>query len=205
MLVVRSDWSQYATDAVIAELYEQIPRTPLRRVFAKHLIGATLEVRMAECKQPPTLSVEETSTEIRWRFGDLIYAYFPDVDDAALEKAVEYSSIATVIAIIVPPGYDWILWSGCTLVTTIPDQPMEGRRTRRESSRSQSLAMQTSKECCMPWIFPLHTYIAIRTCDAEIDRQWPRDRVILDLLRRYNQRVVDSARDKAILVDIPTG
>lgn len=208
MLAMRPDWSQYATDTIVTELSEQIPCAPLRRDFAKHIIAAALELHIAGCEEPLTLSLEETSTEIQWRLHEVIYVYFPDVDDAALNRAIEYSSVVSTVIIVVPRGHDEILWNACrhltTAQSTTPKQQTETRRTHHKSSRSRSLAIKTSTKCQMPSIFPLDTYLSIRTCNTQIDRHWPRDRVILDILRRYNHRVINAACDKAILVAIPS-
>ncbi len=209
MLVMRPDWSQYATGAIVTELFELAPSPPLQRDFAKHIISAALELLVAGCKHPLTLILEETSGEVLWRLHETIYVYFHDVDDAAMDKAVDFSSFSSTIIIIVPSGYSEVLRNACKHRLLTLEEPMNSgqptgnRRIRKKTPRLRSLAKQTSTDRRMPLIFPLDTYISMRTSFTEADHNYTRNHVVLDLFRRYNQRVIDAACDKAILVDIP--
>lgn len=196
MLAMRPDWTHDCSGAIATELFEQIQQAPLKREFARHIIGASLELLIEGiCKHPPAPLLKELPCDFRWDIHDTTYVYFPDVDDAALDKAVEYSSIVPQVSIIVPTGYSEILENACrnmllSLAETMsPHQRRRGRRIPRERH--------------MPLIRPLDTHISFRTSFTAADLGWTNNHAVLELFRRHNRRVIDAACDESILVDIP--
>jgi len=121
--------------------------------------------------------------------------YYPDVDDAALEKTVEYSSVSSQVIIIVPTGYSEILSNACEqkllnlAEATTPRKRGRGRRILKERH--------------MPLITPLDSHISFRTTFTAADLGWTHNHVVLELFRRYNRRAIAASCDEAILVDIP--
>ena len=101
--------------------------------------------------------------------------YLPDVDNSALAKAIDLGSHSVTVTLIVPPKHDEMLRSG---------EPILKERT--------------------PSILSLDTLISLRQLFTSGDLGWTGDRVLLDLLRRYNRRAADAACDESILVDLPS-
>ena len=195
MLAVRPDWSQYGSGEIATELFEQIPQAPLRREFARHIIGASLELLIEGiCKHPPAPLLKELPGEFRWDLYNTTYVYFPDVDDIALDKAVEYSSVLSQVNIIVPTGYSEILKNACRQMLLSLDETMNlrQRKGRRRIPRKHH----------MPLITPLDFHITFRTSFTAADLGWTNNRAVLELFRRHNRRVIDAACDESILVDI---
>jgi hypothetical protein len=211
MLTMRPDWSQLTSGAIVTMIFEQISCPPHQREFARHIIGASLELLIAGlCKKTPVPILKEAICDFRWQINDTTYIFFPDVDDNALDKAVEFSSILPTVIIIAPSGYAKILENACrhkflSLEDTINSGRTTGGRQRRQKlSRSRSSAIQTSVNKNMPLIFPLDSFISFRTSFTGADLNWTKNHVLLELLRRYNRRAINAECDEAILIDIPS-
>jgi hypothetical protein len=56
-----------------------------------------------------------------------------------------------------------------------------------------------------PVMWSLDEFISYRTLFPTIDQAWPRDRVVLELLKAYNRRVSTHDCLAALLVEIPQG
>ena len=177
MLTLPTDWRLFHAGAVALDLFRQVPQFPLQRDFARHLIGADLELAIAEIfrhKHPPLLV--EAVPDFSWRIRNFSWVYLPDIDNRALAKAIELASHLVRVTLIVLPKHDEIFWRAC--------QPILKNRT--------------------PPIQSLDSLISLRVLFTSIALDHTHDRVVLDLLRRYNRRVLDTACDDAILVDIPS-
>ena len=177
MLVLPDDWRSFHKGAVVVRLLGQISDHMLKNEAVRHLIGASLELAVAGIyrheRRPP---VEEVS-EFTWRIEDYTYAYFPDIDDAALAKAIELGSGSPCAALIVPPRHSEVLLRAC-----------------EPTPKSQT-----------PMILSLDSFISLRTHFTSGDLGWTHNQVLIDLLRRYNRRAVGTSPNGATLVDIPLG
>jgi hypothetical protein len=102
--------------------------------------------------------------------------FFPRIDNESLARAIELGSRAFYGSIVVPPDHEEVLWRAC--------QASLGNRT--------------------PLIQALDSFVDLRTLFSSADFNWPVERVVLDVLRRYNRRALDEKRDERILVNIPS-
>jgi hypothetical protein len=176
MLILPKDWYLITGGAVIADLFQQLPDMKAKTVFASHVIGASLEIAIAgifQDKQPPQL--EERISDLTWQIRDCIYTYIPEINNSALEKATVLASRSQTVTMLVPPKHDNVFWRACEFTL-----------------KSHS-----------PMIMSLESYVSLRTLFSSADLEWPQERVIFDILRRYNRRSVDAHCDDSILVDIP--
>jgi hypothetical protein len=210
MLTMRPDWSQLTSGAIATMIFEQISCPPHKMEFARHIIGASLELLIAGlCKKTPVPLLKEAICDFRWQINDTTYVFFPDIDDDALDKAVEFCSILPTVIIIAPSGYAKILENACrhkflSLEDAInPGRTTGGRQRRQKLSRSRSSIMQTSANKNMPLIFPLDSFISFRTSFTGADLNWTKNHVLLELFRRYNRRAIHAVCNEAILIDIP--
>jgi hypothetical protein len=176
MLILPKDWSLINGGAVVADLFQQLPDVKAKTVFASHVIGASLEMAIAgifQDRQPPQL--EERISDLTWQIRDCIYTYIPEINNSALEKVIELTSRSHTVTILVPPKHDNVFWRACEF----------------------TLKSHT------PMIMSLDSYVSLRTLFSSWDLEWPQERIIFDILRRYNRRAIYSHCDDSILVDIP--
>jgi hypothetical protein len=141
--------------------------------------------------------LRESIYDFQWNIRDTTYVYFPDVNDAALDKSVEYSSVSSQVVIIVPTGYGVILENACRQMLLSLEETMISRR--RKGRR------RVPKERHVPLITPFDAHISFRTSFTAADLGWTKSHAVLELLRRSNRRARDAGCDEAILVAIPSG
>ena len=196
MLTMRPDWCGCGSGAIATELLEHIPEASLKREFARHIIGATLELLIEGiCKHSPAPPLKESPGDLRWNLHETIYVYCPDVDDNALAEAVEYSSVVPDVNIIVPTGHSEILANACRqMLLSLEETAIPRRRKGRQ---------RISQERRMPLITPLDTHVSFRTSFTAADLGWTKNHAVLELFRCHNRRVINAACDDSILVDIP--
>ena len=106
MLTLPTDWRLFHGGAVALDLFRQVPQSTLQTEFARHLIGADLELAIAEIfrhKHPPLLV--EGPSEFSWRIRDFSWVYLSEIDDSALAKAIELASHSVTVTLIVPPKH----------------------------------------------------------------------------------------------------
>jgi hypothetical protein len=176
MLTLPEDWRSLTGGAVIAHLFGEVPEHSLHKEIAKHLIGACLDVAAAGISlRGQTNLVVKSLPNARWEIGEYTYVYFHDINNEALTRAIEMGSRRFWGSIVVRPRYEEVLWRAC--------QSILGNRT--------------------PSILALDTLVNLRTLFTSGDCGWPYERVMLDILRRYNRRTLDRTYDDRILVDIP--
>jgi hypothetical protein len=175
MLTLPKDWHLFPGGTLAVELYTQVPQFA-RRSFVWHLISASLELAIAGIfrrERPPPLVAQES--DFSWRIRDFTYVYLPDTDNAAFAKAIDLGSRSVHVTLIVPPGHEEILSRAC--------RPILKGRT--------------------PPILSLETVISFRVLFSSGHFGWTHERVVLELLRRYNRRVLEAACDQTLLIDIP--
>jgi hypothetical protein len=176
MLALPDDWRRFTGGAVAVRLLAQVPEQPLQSEFARHLIKASLELMLAARgrKTDPALRVESEGDFI-WRVGRLLYAWFPAVDDDALEACIRLATETLSLLVVVPPKHDFLLKRAL-------DGVLGGRS---------------------PTVFSLDSFISWRTTFASAHACWSHERTLLDLFARCNQHVVDAGLSRSIVVEIP--
>jgi hypothetical protein len=176
MLILAKDWRVMHGGAVANHLFLQLPQTATQTVFARHLVGAALELAIAGIfQQEPAPQLEEWPYDLRWQIRDCIYSYVPEIDNGTLPRVIGFGKRLQTVTLIVPQQHDQLLWRLC-------QETLSGRT---------------------PMIQSLDTFISLRTLFSSWDFGWPIERVVWDLLRRFNRRAVDACCDESILVDIP--
>lgn len=208
MLHLPKKWSAFPPGNIVVELFGQITHAQLRRDFAVQMIGGVLHLHREARAYRRALLLERTNNENGWRFQELVYLFFAEIDDTVLDEALEYNanSTAYTVTIVVPPDCSMVLDSACRygLLTAgrVPStgDPTGNRPERRRKESRSSRRYRTRNDYVIS-IYPLNTFIAMRTCNLEIDSRWTQHRTILELFRRYNRLIIESRCDESILID----
>ena len=193
MLTMPTDWRQFSSGAIVTDLLEQIS-PPLRRDFVRYIIGASLELLIAGICKTHRAVIEGGNLGFAWEINDTTYVYFPDVDDDALEKAVEIGSHLPPFIIIVPSGFAEILNNACRHKLISLEDTINPGRTTGSAEMPKIVAFTVIrnaniKNINMPLIFPLDSFISFRTSFTGADLKWTKNRVLLELFRRYNREL----------------
>jgi hypothetical protein len=176
MLRLPDDWRSSHAGVVITHLFGQASQYGLSREFSGCLIGDCLELAAAGIfTRTETVVVVKMLGEVDWQIGDYTYAYFHETNNESLRRALEMSSRRFCGYIVVPPRHEEILCRAC--------QAVVGNRA--------------------PSIIALDTLVNLRALFSLPEFGWSHTRVMIDLLHRYNQKVLDTTRSEVILVVIP--
>jgi hypothetical protein len=175
MLKLSEQWHLAHGGATAVDLLRQVLRPKLRNATARQMIAASLDLLIATWprKKEPPLRVDSVSESI-WRVSGLYYMYLPLNNDGALKRCMRLAR-SFVTTVIVPRRYE-----------AFKQQMLEavlGRRT--------------------PCVFSISSFISWRTFHASIDKHWTNERVVRELLMRYNQRVAEAKLAESLLVEIP--
>jgi hypothetical protein len=175
VLTLPENWRVIRGGAVFMEILRQTPEGKSQRAAGRSTVAACLHLAAAGMskKSPPPVTVKSLS-ESSWQIGDYPYLYIHDIDNRALAQVTELGA-SYLGSIIVPPRHDELLWRACL-------QVLGGES---------------------PSIIPLDTFVDLRALFSSPDFGWSRERVVLDLLQRYNQHVIDATGDTALSVEIP--
>jgi hypothetical protein len=175
MLSLPPEWQTITGGAVVTHLLGMVSENASQLKMASHLIGVCLDLAAEEISlRTPSPLVVESLPNFCWRIGDYTYVYFHDINDKSLARAIELGS-RFFGSIIVPSGCEEILWRAC--------QAILGNQT--------------------PSILALDFLVNLRTLFTSEEYHWSHQRVVFEILCRYNRRVLDATGDETILIDIP--
>jgi hypothetical protein len=112
MLILPDRWAQIHGGALAGLLLRQIRAARSRAAFARYMIAASLCLLEARTlKREGRLARVKPLPGMRWRWGSGVYAYYPDVDDNALDACARGRRNQRVHTAIVPDGYDQLFQS----------------------------------------------------------------------------------------------
>jgi hypothetical protein len=176
MLTLPDYWPRCVGGKLAEDLLAQIRHSSRRDQAAALLLRASLHIAAATAFHlHKRLFRVVPLSKTQWRISDLIYAYFPVVDDDVLHACL-YSLSPENYFVIVPSRYEFVL----------------------QQSLKNSLGPRS------PTILTFDGAISWRTSFDAIHLGWSRDRMLSEFLQCYN-RLVDRERlHNSLRVDLST-
>lgn len=175
MLKLPHCWRSLTGGAIALHLLKQVSSQTIKIQCARNMIIASLDVTVLAWfnSQRWLLHIEELPN-IGWRVGNMIFAYFPIVDDNALNYCTQLASKRLAFTSIVP--------NDCEMVF----RQAIGKSHKRSA----------------PAVISFNDFISWRILSASLDQKWPTNYTIMEFLRFYNNRAIEVGFKESMLADI---
>jgi hypothetical protein len=163
MLTVPRNWAKIHGGEIARQLLAQIDDHQLRIEFARHILQASFPLLDARLlRRNHRLTRIRALANMRWRFGDGAYAYFPDPDDLALKTCLNRLTALPIWTVIVPSSFEFVFRA----------------------------ALEAASSRWKPSLFTLDGYVDWRTMWAGVDLGTSHERVNQFLIRRFHRSLV---------------
>ncbi len=173
-IVLKRECLAWTAGGVSEEMLRQMPRAK-RRSATIGMLHAAQELLLATFwkKEPPPKFIWKAKI-VEWRFEAVSYIYLPKPDDRIFRICATLSKRERELVLLIPPRYERLVRKALN----------PGRRRDYFS------------------LFTVDDYLAWRTMFACPDANWPRKKVILWWLSRYNRFVRSHSLPKSLLVQL---
>jgi hypothetical protein len=176
LLLLPPDWGTCGAGELAEYLLRQVEDKSLRAGLGSVLVHATLHLSLVGRQKWARRRIKLKKLAFnRFQAGELLYVYFAQLDDDALQSCIDLGEAAASTVLVVPTNHDLLLRA----------------------------ALQTAFRFRPPSVCPFDGFNSQRIAFAAVDLGWPHPLALREMLHTVNRLTTELNANEAITVAIP--